>query len=93
VIWSHGLDRLQGVLCLTPCIVRQLTGEKVTNKCAVIVYIFLKCIYLFIAPTCFGCSLAIIRMLVIWYNAREQCVYLQDTIIYISVLQFKFTIC
>jgi hypothetical protein len=27
-------------------------------------------IYLFIAPTCFGYSLAIIRVLVIWYNVH-----------------------
>ena len=39
---------------------------------------FLK-IYLFIAPTCFGYSVAIIRVSVIWYNVREQCVYLQDS--------------
>jgi hypothetical protein len=35
-------------VCLTPCITRQLTVEKTTNKCTVIVYLFLKCIYLFI---------------------------------------------
>jgi hypothetical protein len=48
---------------------------------------FLK-IYFFIAPTCFGYSFAIIRVLVTWYNVREQCAYFQDTDIYISVLQF-----
>ena len=48
---------------------------------------FLK-IYLFIAPTCFGYSLAIIRVLVIWYNVRQKCAYFQDTVIYISVLWF-----
>jgi hypothetical protein len=47
-----------------------LTGEKITNKCTVIVYLFLKFIYLFIAPTCFGYSLAIIRVLVMWYSGR-----------------------
>jgi hypothetical protein len=33
-------------MCLTPCIVTQQTGERVTNKFTVIVYRFLKCIYL-----------------------------------------------
>ena len=46
---------------------------------------FLK-IYLCIAPTCFVYSLAIIRVLVIWYNVREQCAYFQDTVIYMSVI-------
>ena len=50
---------------LTPCIIRQLIGEKITNKCTGIVCFFLKCIYLFIATTCFGYSLAIIRVLAI----------------------------
>jgi hypothetical protein len=53
---------------------------------------FLK-IYLFIAPICFGYSLAIIRVLVIWYRGRTMCVFLQDTVIYISVFQFQFKIC
>ena len=52
-----------------------------------------KFIYFFIAPTCFGYSLAITRVLVIWYNIGEQCAYFQDTVIYISVLQFQFTVC
>jgi hypothetical protein len=47
---------------------------------------FLK-IYLFNASTCFGYSLTIIRVLVIWYNEREQYAYFQDTVIYISVLR------
>jgi hypothetical protein len=47
---------------------------------------FLKT-YLFIASTCFGYSFTIIRVLVIWYNVREQCTYFQDTIIYIIVLR------
>ena len=36
---------------------------------------FLKLIYLFIAPTCFGCSLATIRVLVIWYSGRTMCLF------------------
>jgi hypothetical protein len=28
---------ITGFVCLTPCIIRQLTAEKVTNKCIVIV--------------------------------------------------------
>ena len=44
-------------------------------------------IYLLITPTCFGYSLAIIRVLVIRYNVREQCVYFHDKPIYISVLR------
>jgi hypothetical protein len=47
---------------------------------------FLK-IYLFIAPTCFGYFLAIIKVLVIWYTVSEECAYFQGTVIYISVLQ------
>jgi hypothetical protein len=35
-------------VCLTLCILRQLTGEKVTNKHTGIVYLSLKFIYLFI---------------------------------------------
>jgi hypothetical protein len=51
---------------------------------------FIK-IYLSIAPTCFGYCLAIIRVLVIWYTIS---VYIfQDTLIYISVLEFQITLC
>ena len=32
-------------------------------------------IYLLIAPTCFGYSLAIIRVLVIWYSGRTMCIF------------------
>ena len=46
--------------------------------------------YLFIAPTCFGYSLAIIMVLIILYNVREQCAYFQDTVIYTGVLQLQF---
>ena len=31
--------------------------------------------YLFIAPTCFGYFLAIIRVLVIWYSGRTMCIF------------------
>jgi hypothetical protein len=39
---------------------------EITNKCTGIVCVFFKLIYLVIAPTCFGYSLAIFRVLVIW---------------------------
>jgi hypothetical protein len=35
-------------MCLTLCIVRQLTGEKITNKCTVIVYLLLKFIFIYL---------------------------------------------
>jgi hypothetical protein len=57
-------------------------NQQMHRNCA-----FLK-IYLSIAPTCFGYFPAIIRVLVIRYNVREQCAYFQDTVIYISVLRF-----
>ena len=53
-----------------------------------IVHLFLKCIYLFIAPTCFGHSLAC------YVVQRKNNVYVfQDTVVYISVLQFQFIMC
>jgi hypothetical protein len=36
------------------------------------IYLF---IYLFIAPTSFDYSLAIIRVLVIWYSGRKMCIF------------------
>jgi hypothetical protein len=44
-------ERIHIFMCLTSCIIRQLTGEKVTNKCTVIVYLFLKFIYIFESST------------------------------------------
>ena len=81
-------------VCLTLCILRQLAGEKVTNKNTGIVYLFLKFIYLFIylfiALPCFGYSLVISRVPVICYNRRNKVYIFQDTVIYISVLRFQF---
>jgi hypothetical protein len=80
-------------MCLTSCIIRQLTGEKVTNKCIEIVYLFLKCIYLFIYRTDMfllfpshhqGASCMVQRR-------NNVCIF-QYTIIYISVLQLQFTL-
>ena len=48
---------------------------KSNQKCTVIAYLSLKFIYLFIAPTCFGYSLAVIRVLVIWYGGKTMCIY------------------
>jgi hypothetical protein len=63
------------------------------HKCTVIVYIFLKCIYLFIAPTCFGYSLAIIRVLVIWYSGRTKCIFSEVQLFTLRVLESQFTTC
>jgi hypothetical protein len=38
------------------------------------IYLFLKFIYLFITPTCFSYSLAIISMVLIWYSGRTMCI-------------------
>ena len=70
---------------------RLLIGEKVTNKCTVIVYLFLKYIYLFTTPTfrIFPSH----HQSACYVAQRKNNVYIfQDAVIYISVLQFQFTI-
>jgi hypothetical protein len=71
------LNNLSGYFKLNFGVTFGLTGEKVTNKCTVIVYFSLKfiCLQVFITPTCFGYSLAIIRVHVIWYSGRTMCVF------------------
>ena len=71
-----------------------LTGEKVINKCTVTVYLFLKFIYLLIHRT------DIFRLFpshihgACYMVQRKNNVYIfQDTVIYISVFQFRFTMC
>ena len=56
-------------VCLTPCIMRQITNALEFG------IFFFKFIYLFIAQTCFGYSLAITRVLVIWYSGRTMCIF------------------
>ena len=72
----------------------ELTGEKVTNKCTVIVNLFLKFIYLFIYRT------DMFRLFPSHHDGacytvqRKKNFYIfQDTVIYISVIQFQFTMC
>ena len=50
---------------------------------------FLK-IYLFIAPTCFGYSLAIIKVLVIWYSGRTMCIF--SNIQLLTLVFFSFSL-
>ena len=49
---------------------------------------FLK-IYLFIAPICFGYSLAIIRVLVIWYSGRTMCTFSKIQLFTLVFLSFN----
>ena len=102
--WRIGSKRRQRddkIVCVSHTVhYKTVNWRKSNQKCTGIVYIFLKFIYLSIAPTCFGYCLAIIRVLVIWYIGKR-CVYFpkyssNDCIfenIHISVLQFYFTIC
>jgi hypothetical protein len=68
---------------------RLLIGGKVTNKCTVIVYFFLKCIYLFTTST--------FRLFPSHHQSayvaqRKNNVYIfQDAVIYISVLHSNLT--
>jgi hypothetical protein len=50
---------------------------------------FLK-IYLFAVLTCFGYSLAIIRVLVIWYSGRTMCIF--SKIQLFTLAFFSFTL-
>ena len=71
-----------------------LTGEKVTNNCSVIVYLFLKFIYLFIYRTDkFRLFLSRHQGACYMVQRKKKCVYFEYTVIYISVLQFQFTKC
>jgi hypothetical protein len=52
-----------------------LNWRKITNKCTRIVHIFLKFIYLCIASTCFGYSIAIMRVIVVRYSEITICIF------------------
>jgi hypothetical protein len=66
---------------------KQLTGEKVTNKCTVIVYRFLKFIYLFIYRTDMFRLFPSHHQGACYMVQRKNNVYVfQDTVIYISAV-------
>ena len=74
------------------CIIRQLTLEKLTNKCTVIVFLSLKFIYFIYRTDMFRLFPSHHQGACYMVQLKNNNVHIfQDTVIYISNLQFQFT--